>query len=56
MLLKLQNMYFFCFWREQQRGPLINTHLSGNPLIDITQLFFVLEGQGAYFGSPLVQQ
>lgn len=34
--MKLFNMYFFCFWKEQQREPLLKYHLQGSPLTDVS--------------------
>lgn len=54
MQMKLQNLYFFCFWKDQQREPLLKNHLQMNPLTDITQLYYTLEGVGHYLGAPPV--
>ena len=57
MQMKLQNLYFFCFWKDQQREPLLKNHLQMNPLTDITQLYFNLEGVGHFLGGvPPAQQ
>lgn len=52
MQMKLANMQFYSFWRDSHRDTLQKHHLQNNPLVDITQLFYKLEGVGHCLGAP----
>ncbi|CDW89509.1 UNKNOWN [Stylonychia lemnae] len=54
--IKMFNMQFFCYWRDQQKDLIQRIHFDNTMIQDISQLYFTIEGNGFCFqGQNAVQ-